>query len=1587
MTLQDPLTNRNNDLIYDTFIFFNELDLLEVRLNVLDKHVDYFVLVEASETFQGASKPLYFTDNKQRFSKFLNRIIHVVVDDMPTGALPFDREYHQRDCILRGLQNCRPDDLIILSDVDEIPNLERIPHNVENGARFAFVQPLFYYKMNRKCIQMEHLPWSVMMRFCDFGPPSKLRLDLVDLQSAILSNHKESSGFQLVEHGGWHFSFIGSPEAIVKKIEAFSHTEYNSPEFKNVESLANCIREGRDLFGRDLTFAITTDDELPTYVRDNRARYEALHYLEAEVHDTDLSVLNHTHDILFDQYSRYRACAELLQRLGAKVGSRILDVGSGSACLLSDFLPGYDISYVDPLINTLPSKKSNQFGYQIDEVADKLGLFDYVVAIDVLEHVPPQFRDGFTSTLASLATKSIVLAFPYDDEASPIGVDRAVNADYAYINKHSYSWLKEHEEYGLPNANKLKSVFISSGLDSDYFHHGYAPWLEELLSYVINVNDIPSAKMLGREVSKEFNQKLYSYDFNQPAYRVFLVAAKSTLPEGWKPTPKPVDMHAESIFKSIMREAYLRLFAKLQIDEQKSSAAEIEHFNALAERGAELDEANKLILQMRSSSSWRLTMPLRFAVRLLRHGLVNEDRQRIAQVLRKQYHQLPLPLAVKTLVGFVYHRVFWRGIRLIRRLIISKGRFTPPSIAPVLQGYNSPDYLVWGVVDWHFRHQRPQQLALAIAKKGRRIFYISPALVDDERAGFDVEALDASGQLFQVKLFAKSAPSIYADAPSQHTVAQLRRSIGEVLAWAGCKQIVSLVDHPFWYNTAAVLPNSRMVYDCMDHHEGFGNNAESLMRLEKRLLSEAELTIATSAWLNDAIAPLAKHRALIRNAGEYEHFAKVPGSIYRDPQGRRVIGYYGAIAEWFDIDLVEAVALQNPDCSVLLIGADTVNSKSKLAKLHNVTFTGEVPYSELPYYLHGFDVCLLPFKVIPLTLATNPVKAYEYLGAGKPIVTVALPEMVQFDGLVYVADSKEAFLKAICKVLSQPEPASLIQQRKAFAAEQTWQHRAEALIQQVESATRDVKVSVIVVTYNNLELTRACLESLDEYSQYEPKEIIVVDNASSDGSPTFLSKWVANGQNRRLILNEDNKGFAAANNQGLAIASGEYLVLLNNDTYVTPGWIRTLVRHLQRDKGIGLIGPVTNNIGNEAKIDIAYSSMDEMHRKSASYTCRHIGQTYPLKTAAFFCVMLPRTTYERVGSLDEAFGRGFFEDDDYCRRVEQIGLRVVCADDVFIHHHLSASFNKLKQQDRQKLFEDNKKLYEAKWGGWMPHAYRSQVSAPNVSPATKEFDGHRFTRGICNICGHKTRFFFQDSLLYRETLNCEHCLSTSRYRSIARGVLQAIEQQCGIRADSLTDLAAFKPNKRVVVYDTQPPFYYAPCAYPIPDLLKKTGWIDVKLSQYKPNKELGISLDSGITNQNLECLTFADSSIDIVITSDVMEHVRLDKQAHHEILRVLKPGGAYVFTVPHDRSRQETLVRVQVTDPADSSKDKHLLEPEYHGDTNSEEGSGVLSYRVYGTELDTYLAGLGFEVKYSKEELAASGILNTELFYCRKLNA
>lgn len=242
------------------------------------------------------------------------------------------------------------------------------------------------------------------------------------------------------------------------------------------------------------------------------------------------------------------------------------------------------------------------------------------------------------------------------------------------------------------------------------------------------------------------------------------------------------------------------------------------------------------------------------------------------------------------------------------------------------------------------------------------------------------------------------------------------------------------------------------------------------------------------------------------------------------------------------------------------------------------------------------------------------------------------------------------------------------------------------------------KISIVIVTYNNRDLNRLCLESLAARTEWPNTEVIVVDNASTDGTRELLQEMRRRDPRLRLILHEKNVGFAAASNAGLAVASGEYLVLLNNDTVLTRGWASALARHLGDDPRLGLVGPVTNAIANTARVDVGYTGLRDLPAWAAAWTRAHDQETFEIPMLALFCAALRRSVFEQVGALDERFGIGMFEDDDYSRRVRQAGYAVRCAKDAFVHHWQMASFRKMARPEYLALFRENRRKYEEKWG-------------------------------------------------------------------------------------------------------------------------------------------------------------------------------------------------------------------------------------------------------------------------------------------------
>lgn len=254
-------------------------------------------------------------------------------------------------------------------------------------------------------------------------------------------------------------------------------------------------------------------------------------------------------------------------------------------------------------------------------------------------------------------------------------------------------------------------------------------------------------------------------------------------------------------------------------------------------------------------------------------------------------------------------------------------------------------------------------------------------------------------------------------------------------------------------------------------------------------------------------------------------------------------------------------------------------------------------------------------------------------------------------------------------------------------------------------ATRPVRyeapprASILMVTYGNLALTRLCLASIQRAAGPTPFEVIVVDNASPDGSAAVLQREAERGLlPMEVIANAENRGFAAANNQAAARARGELLVFLNNDTVVTPGWLEGLCAHLAREPRIGLVGPVTNSCGNEAEVPVDYDTIEGMFRFAEAYTRAHAGEVVDLPMLALFCAAMPRALYQALGGLDERYRVGLFEDDDLAMAVRTRGRRTTLARDVFVHHYGSAAFSSLPPARYLRLWWENRRRFERKWG-------------------------------------------------------------------------------------------------------------------------------------------------------------------------------------------------------------------------------------------------------------------------------------------------
>ncbi len=645
------------------------------------------------------------------------------------------------------------------------------------------------------------------------------------------------------------------------------------------------------------------------------------------------------------------------------------------------------------------------------------------------------------------------------------------------------------------------------------------------------------------------------------------------------------------------------------------------------------------------------------------------------------------------------------------------------------------DIVILAIIDFEFRFQRPQQLAVEYAARGHRVFWISPTRFLRPESHKPYHLRELRSNLFEVQLRGLNVDLYLRSLPPEVRISYLGSLRNMYRDWSVSENL-AMVQIPFYRDLALDMRRAfgtAVIYDCMDDWDSFENMGSYNREQEKLLAAEADVLLVTARRLQEKFEERGLKSVLVRNGVDYDYFHQNPKTSKLGGLPKPVAGYFGAIADWIDLDLVLQVARARPEYSFALIGEVFNRDVSELERLANVILTGSVPYEDIPSYLAEFDVCLIPFLLNEVTAATDPVKLYEYLSLGKPVVATAMGELEPLTEVLYLAKSKDDFLAKLDAAISE-DCDEKRRRRMEFASHNTWASRVDA----IDSAVREVfpKISIVIVTYNSERFIGPCLESVWKHASYPNYEVIAVDNASTDKTRRILEMARMSHPELRCKFLEQNSGFAAGNNIGASEAAGEFLVLLNADTLVTPGWLGRLHAHFLHSKDLGLICPTTNFAGNEAKINVPYTDQQSMEVFASWLSSEVLGVQTPIRMVPLFCGMLRREVFWKVGGLDERYGIGMFEDDDLSAALHELGLRTACAEDCFVHHFGQGSFSTLASIEYNRLFERNRRFFEEKWRTrWEPHTLRPGVRPPS---AEARFEPIQFCEPVA-YCSRSTR--------------------------------------------------------------------------------------------------------------------------------------------------------------------------------------------------------------------------------------------------------
>jgi glycosyltransferase involved in cell wall biosynthesis len=388
-------------------------------------------------------------------------------------------------------------------------------------------------------------------------------------------------------------------------------------------------------------------------------------------------------------------------------------------------------------------------------------------------------------------------------------------------------------------------------------------------------------------------------------------------------------------------------------------------------------------------------------------------------------------------------------------------------------GLRSYDVICFSIIDWEFRWQRPQQMMSRFAAIGHRVFYISISRF----AGRNYEAVPLAPNVWEIRLGLPHAIDVYAGV----LPAGFARLIGE-----GLKSLrddfeithaVSMVQIATWTRTALEardLFGWTVVYDCMDNWSTFPglDTRIPLIEEERRLVESADLLVVSSDKLWDKWSSQNANSLLARNATDFDFFSQGKRGDVLAGVPSPIVGYFGAIAEWFDIELMVRIARERPQYRFVLLGGVYDVVVDELERLSNVQLLGEQPYELMPAYLAAFDACIIPFLVNRATEAMDVVKFYEYASQGKPVVSTSISQIIQYKDYIYLSDSPEDFLVKLDAAVAERDP-QLREGRISLARENTWHVRVTDIKRAIHRAGRLRAATELLRDLNKVALRNA----------------------------------------------------------------------------------------------------------------------------------------------------------------------------------------------------------------------------------------------------------------------------------------------------------------------------------------------------------------------------------------------------------------------------------------------------------------------------------------------------------------------------------